>query len=749
MVIPLQTWTVELVGPKGYIHGWIKVGGDVEHKDSSKGVVRHYDPATQTAHVQWSSGPRASKNGGLGTTKAYHLKQGQGLGPGYEKAPGRAIDRSQGKTEDRKPVDTREMDPDQVLQYVISRGPRDAIPLNSAKLVSGPTAEEHTNAQYDQFKRVIRTNERLTDLRHTRAEVYKSKIQSRWLSARPEGVDPVLATLTHEYGHHLDFTQSKIQGPLSRDLSASLGIPEKHGYPGTPFTNEDKAKIEREVGKYAASNRRELHAELYAEYMLSPRPSRHAQIVGKYLHPEGPNRAKTKTEPKVETPNKAGQAWERVAQDYFGLSDKQRSEVDKLSPGQREVYHRFHLAGHPHSTALEQARAVAKAERPKVSAPKSGARKHGWVQPGLTVLHKDGSRGTVRSYDPNTQTLHVDWWAGKRAGTSGTTKAYHITAHGDAVRTKTEPKPQTAEKPTKPKTQDERLRERDEADLRAIGLQPVTGRETHAELVDKLASHYQARDKANDTIRNPSASTERAQAYRALDLIDSHHLQSGVAQFDYATHNAANGVKAIHRAKVAAYATELHRTVPNHPAGRQPVYRIASGKQLAQEASQNEHTRAAGVAGIYIRQRHEISISKEAVARVEELGNQRERGQFSQSGNASFLQRAITHEYGHSLDLNKSILGRSAMFQAVSQKMPGASPYFASSSLPTVSQERIEHRDIASWMDQNKPTIVNKVGTYASTNHMELMAELYTEGKLSEQASPAAKEAVRRLEGGS
>ena len=74
----LVQWTqnrrdvIELVGPKGYIHGWIKVGADVTHKDGSKGLVTKYDPNTQTAHVDWKSGPRVGKANKT-TTKAYHL----------------------------------------------------------------------------------------------------------------------------------------------------------------------------------------------------------------------------------------------------------------------------------------------------------------------------------------------------------------------------------------------------------------------------------------------------------------------------------------------------------------------------------------------------------------------------------------------------------------------------------------------------------------------------------------------------
>lgn len=82
----LNPWVVELVGPKGYVHGWVKVGMEVEHKDGSKGTVTKYDPNTQTAHVDFKSGPRAGKANKV-TTKAYHLKQGAGLGPGHVDKP--------------------------------------------------------------------------------------------------------------------------------------------------------------------------------------------------------------------------------------------------------------------------------------------------------------------------------------------------------------------------------------------------------------------------------------------------------------------------------------------------------------------------------------------------------------------------------------------------------------------------------------------------------------------------------------
>jgi hypothetical protein len=83
---PPVRWTIELVGPHGYIHGWIKVGMDVEHKDGSKGKVTKYDPNTQTATIDFKSGPRAG-NPKKTTTKAYHLKQGADPGPGHVEKP--------------------------------------------------------------------------------------------------------------------------------------------------------------------------------------------------------------------------------------------------------------------------------------------------------------------------------------------------------------------------------------------------------------------------------------------------------------------------------------------------------------------------------------------------------------------------------------------------------------------------------------------------------------------------------------
>lgn len=53
-------------------------------------------------------------------------------------------------------------------------------------------------------------------------------------------------------------------------------------------------------------------------------------------------------------------------------------------------------------------------------------RKHDWVKVGDQAVHRDGSSGTVLSYNPLTQTATIDWTAGKRRGSVGTTKAYHL-----------------------------------------------------------------------------------------------------------------------------------------------------------------------------------------------------------------------------------------------------------------------------------------------------------------------------------
>lgn len=71
----LNAPAMELAGPKGYTHGWVRVGMDVTHKDGSRGTVAKYDPNTQTVTADWKTGPR-SANPTKATTKAYHLQQG-------------------------------------------------------------------------------------------------------------------------------------------------------------------------------------------------------------------------------------------------------------------------------------------------------------------------------------------------------------------------------------------------------------------------------------------------------------------------------------------------------------------------------------------------------------------------------------------------------------------------------------------------------------------------------------------------
>ena len=53
-------------------------GDRVKHKDDSIGTVTAYAPATQTAHVDWQSGPRSRVKGGRGTTKGYHVIRVEG-----------------------------------------------------------------------------------------------------------------------------------------------------------------------------------------------------------------------------------------------------------------------------------------------------------------------------------------------------------------------------------------------------------------------------------------------------------------------------------------------------------------------------------------------------------------------------------------------------------------------------------------------------------------------------------------------
>lgn len=500
---------IELVGPKGYIHGWIKVGMDVTHKDSSRGRVTHYDPATQTAHVDWHAGPRAARNGGKGTTKAYHLVQGQ-----------------------------------------------------------------------------------------TGSQVFNAK---------------------------------------------TVG-----------------AKVE---------------------------------------------------------------------------------QLKKENPGKTAF-------GGP------------------TKPPATHARKHDWVKPGIAVQHKDGSRGSVRSYDPNTQTMHVDWTTGKRAGTSGTTKAYHTqrvtpSGHpsepprpkaggaGPAARAKLTGKEKalagTKLAPTKPRASAEVKRptdpfanikndapvhhteqERVAAKVQAMGLPPITGKETHDQLVRKLTSHYTAALASKDE--------------ESIHTLLAHHHHSGVPTviMDTSTKRGVANVSPRHHALVAALVAQEHKIAPS-PRGV-PLVHV---RDTSTDVGSNDMARSGGVAMSYNRRKHVITVGSNTLNNPKNHvpASGARRGFFTPTGGASFIERAISHEYGHSLAMNLGWTRERPLLEQISHAIPGATPYNGGDNtrLPD---------DHTKWMEQNKAAIINQASTYGSASKDELLAELYAEYRHAGHPSEAAKIAAKHLTGG-
>jgi hypothetical protein len=102
-------------------------------------------------------------------------------------------------------------------------------------------------------------------------------------------------------------------------------------------------------------------------------------------------------------------------------------------------------------------------------------------------------------------------------------------------------------------------------------------------------------------------------------------------------------------------------------------------------------------------------------------------GWFTKSGLSDIAERLIAHEYAHHLEhlLNVEDPDRRArMYREIAAELGGDG----------------DGSDPTAWVAKNKATIIVKVGTYASKDEGELVAELFAEwwGK-RENASPAAQ----------
>jgi hypothetical protein len=103
----------------------------------------------------------------------------------------------------------------------------------------------------------------------------------------PSGIDdPLKHTLTHEFGHHLDFSlHREDREKLFSEIGPEIGFaPRKPGEELENWVARNKDKIVLNVGTYAATNDRELMAELWTEYAGKGKAARPAaRILGEYV----------------------------------------------------------------------------------------------------------------------------------------------------------------------------------------------------------------------------------------------------------------------------------------------------------------------------------------------------------------------------------------------------------------------------------------------------------------------------------
>jgi 2'-5' RNA ligase len=101
-------------------------------------------------------------------------------------------------------------------------------------------------------------------------------------------------TLDHEFGHHLDYNLTPYErNRLFADLTGVIGKTEYVTMPAAnqeTFVKDNKAQIVSQIGTYAATNSRELVAELWAEYhgkkvngTLDAEQFKTSQLIGRHL----------------------------------------------------------------------------------------------------------------------------------------------------------------------------------------------------------------------------------------------------------------------------------------------------------------------------------------------------------------------------------------------------------------------------------------------------------------------------------
>jgi hypothetical protein len=107
---------------------------------------------------------------------------------------------------------------------------------------------------------------------------------------------------------------------------------------------------------------------------------------------------------------------------------------------------------------------------------------------------------------------------------------------------------------------------------------------------------------------------------------------------------------------------------------------------------------------------------------------------FSDTGDVSLLQSAFDHEFGHHLDMLRNKTQREVALAELAKADPDLLP--------------VEAHDTTAetFMTRNRDRIINKVGTYAGTDALELVAELWAQYRANGTQTALSREAGRLLE---
>lgn len=143
------------------------------------------------------------------------------------------------------------------------------ITVVTKKTAPGKYGIENAYADFSPASHEIRVS---TKLLNEGKERYEWNIKQGWFT-QVDPNDPIRSTLSHEFGHHLDYSLSGQQAvDMWNGIADALGLPHPAWKDGgsylTPIDDWHRAHlsdISNKVSKYAATNRKEMVAELFAE----------------------------------------------------------------------------------------------------------------------------------------------------------------------------------------------------------------------------------------------------------------------------------------------------------------------------------------------------------------------------------------------------------------------------------------------------------------------------------------------------